>query len=1142
MPENKFRSPARPTIGRGAAAALALALWGAGCAKQELAPGIDESRVREVVTSVMQDQNPQAAKQTKPLGTLQEHEGVMFEYFGEKSVLKAAAMHRLGDLYLKLEDRAYRQQVGLYNQQLRQFQQKKISQKPKIPRADHSRSMKVYQTLLQQFPQRSENDRVLYQLARVNDDIGKPDDAVVHLKRLVDDYPHSPYATEVYFRLGEYYYDSGDFDAALQVYDKVLATRDETYRERALYKMGWAYFGKQDYRNAVARYVALTDAKRTKREGEELRLDPQKLSTAEWDFLLEVTRSMAFAFAYLGSTKSRDRFEPEVVESYFRQLGQRDYEHLLYRKLGELFQAQRRPKDGIATYEAFLRLYPQHAEAPIFAMEVIDAYTRTKMMDSATKARIRFVDSFGEGSQWFKNAPAESKAKVRPVYKKLTNQLALYFHSEAQRLKQTEDYQNAVIWYRKFLTNFPKDGESARINFLMAEALYELGRPTEAAAEYEKTAYGYFFHKDSLEAGYAAIVAYDKAIAGKTNLNNDPLAIRLAENAKKFADTFPTDGRVPDVLWRGTEAYFSAGQFPQARALADQIVKVYLSARHPVAFKAQRLIADAHFEDRDYERAAEAYRSLYTNATTLTDKERESLKRLWASSLYKQAEALRDAGRATDAETGFLRVQREVPASDVAPLALFDAGTLALQAGARDRALAAFQTLTQSYPKHELVGKVGDLMLQTQQKLLAEGRHGDAEDLASKVKTLKTPSQDLLVYQSSRLIADKYFEEKTYDKAAAAYRQLIPTAGIRSEAERAELQRLWASSLYKHAEHLKTAGKLPEAELAYLRVQADVPGSEVAPIALFDAGGLAMERKNTDGALSAYQTLVQSYPNSEYVAAAAVRVAQIYEKKGQTLEAAREYERVAQITPDRKVAGDAAWAAAVLYEQRQDHARMAQAYQNYADRFSGDFERTVDARFKVITAKQALSQHAEAQDLAQRFLDAYGQGDLSTGRVAYYVAKCQFMRADHVRQQYDQVRLVAPIEETLARKKELLEQVIDLYARAAELKVAEVTTGATYQIGQAFEGFRNALLESERPVELTPQQLEQYDFLLEEQAYPYEEQAILAYETNVRRAQEGTVYDAWVRKSYDELARLLPARYKKRELEEIVPQEVAAAS
>jgi len=79
-----------------------------------------------------------------------------------------------------------------------------------------------------------------------------------------------------------------------------------------------------------------------------------------------------------------------------------------------------------------------------------------------------------------------------------------------------------------------------------------------------------------------------------------------------------------------------------------------------------------------------------------------------------------------------------------------------------------------------------------------------------------------------------------------------------------------------------------------------------------------------------------------------------------------------------------------------------------------------------------------------------------------------------------------------------------------------------------YRDFGRALLESERPRGLSPDELEQYDLLLEEQAFPFEEKAIAIHERNARLAAEGT-YDEWVRASYAELARLKPGRYARTE-------------
>jgi hypothetical protein len=67
--------------------------------------------------------------------------------------------------------------------------------------------------------------------------------------------------------------------------------------------------------------------------------------------------------------------------------------------------------------------------------------------------------------------------------------------------------------------------------------------------------------------------------------------------------------------------------------------------------------------------------------------------------------------------------------------------------------------------------------------------------------------------------------------------------------------------------------------------------------------------------------------------------------------------------------------------------------------------------------------------------------------------------------------------------------------------------------------------------------LEQYNVLLEEQAFPFEEKAIKLHEVNAARAKDGT-YDEWVQKSYAALAQLNPGRYGKVEIGEQLVESI----
>ena len=160
-------------------------------------------------------------------------------------------------------------------------------------------------------------------------------------------------------------------------------------------------------------------------------------------------------------------------------------------------------------------------------------------------------------------------------------------------------------------------------------------------------------------------------------------------------------------------------------------------------------------------------------------------------------------------------------------------------------------------------------------------------------------------------------------------------------------------------------------------------------------------------------------------------------------------------------------------------------------------------------------------------------GAQRSDRTRYLAAKASLELAEPVLRRFMVVKLNQPLVESMKLKRSLMEDVIKVYTSAADYGVAEVTTAATFRLGEVYEQFSSDLMDSERPGNLDEAALGQYELLLEEQMYPFEEKAIDLYKANANRAPDG-VYDEWVQKSFERLAGLMPARYAKVERTEDV--------
>src|SRR6202043_2642531 len=144
------------------------------------------------------------------------------------------------------------------------------------------------------------------------------------------------------------------------------------------------------------------------------------------------------------------------------------------------------------------------------------------------------------------------------------------------------------------------------------------------------------------------------------------------------------------------------------------------------------------------------------------------------------------------------------------------------------------------------------------------------------------------------------------------------------------------------------------------------------------------------------------------------------------------------------------------------------------------------------------------------------------------------------RDEFMRIKLVVPLKKSLVEKRKAMEAALKAYEQAADYQVSDVTTAATFESAELYRQLAKDLLSSERPKNLSKDELEQYNVLLEEQAFPFEEKAIKLHEVNVGRATDGAD-DEWVQKSFAALAQLNPGRYGKVEIGEQQVESIGAA-
>jgi len=851
---------------------------------------------------------------------------------------RSEAMRRLGDLEMDTADN-------------------KLASGEGSGTPDYKAAIARYQDYLKAFPNDPGNDRVYYQIARAYEQGGDLETALKTLDGLVVQYPKTAYLDEAQFRRGELLFTIRDYAKAEQAYATVLrGDAHGAYHDRALYMHGWALFKQGKVEEALQSFFGVLDVKVAGRAGGAELDSLEGLTRADRELVEDTFRVASLSLANLQGAES--------IPTYMTTDARRSYEFRVYQQLGELYIKQERTKDAADAFGAFAKREPLHAQAPQLQARVIDIYQGAGFSSLALDAKKDYVSRYGVNSE-FRKANPEGWEAAQPLVKTHMAELARFHHAAAQKSKASADYQEAVKWYRAYLSAFPNDAEAAQNNFLLAELLYEDSRFNEASVEYEKAAYGYPVHAKSADAGYSALLSY-AAMEKRAQPAEVPALQRTGvESALRFAKAFPTDPRAGTVLTNAAEKLFALRD-PRASAVAQQVL-----ALEPPAPAAQRRVA-------------------------------------WT------------------------------------------------------------------------------------------------------------------------VVAHTAFEAGAFDRAERGYTEVLALTPEK-EAGRNELVERLAASVYKQGEQARAAGQLREAVGHFNRVAAVAPQSSVRANAQFDAAAALIGLKDWDGAARSLEDFRQRYPNHPLQAEVGGKLAVAYMEKGNWSQAAGEFERQSASSKDPKVARAALWQAAELHEKGGASALAAKTYERYLKQYPDPLETNLEARYRLAQiAKKDGNATREAALMREIFAADQAGGAARTNRTRYLGAMGALVMAEPTYEAYRKVALVEPLAKNLKLKKAKMEDVLKAYSVAANYGVADVTTAATYHIAVVYQDFGKALMASQRPKKLSKLELEQYNVMLEEQAYPFEEKSMELHEVNAKRASEG-IYDQWVKSSFTALKELRPVRYGKAE-------------
>jgi tetratricopeptide (TPR) repeat protein len=392
------------------------------------------------------------------------------------------------------------------------------------------------------------------------------------------------------------------------------------------------------------------------------------------------------------------------------------------------------------------------------------------------------------------------------------------------------------------------------------------------------------------------------------------------------------------------------------------------------------------------------------------------------------------------------------------------------------------------------------------------------------------PDADKKLLRSSwMVVAHASFDIANYKDAEAAYTQTLALTDKKDKRYVALTENL-AASVYKQGEQARKLGDHKVAADHFLRVAKVAPNSKIRPTAEYDAAASLMLLKQWGAVATVLEGFRKLYPDNKLNNDITKKLAVVYKEDGKYLKSAAEFERIEKENPDDEaLRREALSQAAELYVKVDEKNKALLVYTKMVDYFPVPIESAIETRHKM--AEIYLEQGARKQYFFQLKQIVAGDavaGNGRTDRTKFLAAKASLVLAEPKLDAFKKVALVKPFKKNLKKKKQRMRAAIDTYTKLVDYQVGEVTAAATFYIAEIYYEFSVALLESERPANLNDEELEQYELVIEEQAYPFEEKAIEVHEKNMELLDVG-VYNEWIDKSIAKLAVLLPSRYAKTE-------------
>ena len=727
--------------------------------------------------------------------------------------------------------------------------------------------------------QGSQRARALFLLAEASNHLRNGEDAVVHYRQVIDEYPNTPYAGPATYGLAWHYFRAKEHQQAAETFSRVRREAASPLSEKATYyeAVSRALAGATD--RAVELYQT------TAEQQPESRLAAEALFEAG---LLRYQQEQYGSAAAFLRALVRDHPEAERVGDAYYWLGNAYLvDESLDRALQAYNQAAKRDSapDSLLVEVRFQKAWAQYekdrfaAAAPDF-LALADAHANTP--------RGREALFWGADCHYQQN----NYGRARTLFQRYLEENPTGDHAAAAQyalawtyFKQNR-FQPAARFFRQFLNAF--DDQQTDIPYAQ-DARLRLADSYLAMKQYEN-ALEVYRRVGGQGADYALYQAGEA-------LNYAGRREEALRTLRRFVERYPDSRWHPEVLYRIGAVHFQLQEYEAAVEAYQRFLDTY--ADHRLSPEAQYGIGDSHYNAGEMEQAVQAYRTVleeYPESPTASEA---------ASSLFF---ALSAAGQSDRADELIASIAEQNPNANLEDRLRFQRAKAAYQSGNSEQALRLFQEFVRT-------SSTTALLPETYYYLGLLYANDDATTEAKNyLQQLvnQYPDSDVLPEGALRL-GDLYMDEDAYTKAMDAYKAAAESDAINDE--------LRAQARYGQSTALLNLDRNDEAKTILNRILDEAQGGPLQASARLGLARIYEDEGQSGNALGLYRRVVED-SDSETGAEALFRLGKLLREQGNRQDAIQELDRMSAL-----FAGYPEWVAKSLLEQARAYQEMGQTGQ-----------------------------------------------------------------------------------------------------------------------------------------------------------------------------------------------------------------------